>query len=203
MKKPRKNKREEALNICLRKICQNFRAPENLTVSQWADKNRRLSSENSAIPGRWRTSRTPYLKEIMNAFSDDRVRNIAVVASSQVGKTEAELNMIGYIIDEDPGPTMLVMPSKDMAEDYSKRRISPMIRDTPNLKRKVSDQKSRDSNNTIFKKVYPGGMLTMTGSNSPGPLAGTPARYVFVSFTISLTFMIISPRYQIQCPQEQ
>lgn len=179
MKKPRKNKREEALNICLRKICQNFRAPENLTVSQWADKNRRLSSENSAIPGRWRTSRTPYLKEIMNAFSDDRVRNIAVVASSQVGKTEAELNMIGYIIDEDPGPTMLVMPSKDMAEDYSKRRISPMIRDTPNLKRKVSDQKSRDSNNTIFKKVYPGGMLTMTGSNSPGPLAGTPARYVF------------------------
>ncbi|MCR4674056.1 MAG: phage terminase large subunit family protein [Lachnospiraceae bacterium] len=179
MKKKSSKKKKDALQNVFKDVCFYFKAPENLTVSQWADKHRRLSSENSAIPGRWKTSRTPYLKEIMNAFSDDKVRNIAVVASSQVGKTEAELNMIGYIIDEDPGPAMLVMPSKDMAEDYSKRRISPMIRDTPNLKRKVSDTKSRDSNNTIFKKVYPGGMLTMTGSNSPGPLAGTPARYVF------------------------
>lgn len=81
----------------------NFKPPEQLTVSDWSDKYRRLSAENSAEAGPWRTSRTPYLKEIMDAFTDPRVHRIAVVASSQVGKTEMEMNMMAYMIDIDPG----------------------------------------------------------------------------------------------------
>lgn len=161
------------------RICQVFKAPENLTVSKWADRYRMLSPENSAIPGRWRTSRTPYTKEIMDAFTDDDVRMIAVVASSQVGKTELELNMIGYMIDQDPGSALFIMPTDQVAKDYSKRRLAPMIRDTPCLRNKVAESKSRDSGNTITQKLYPGGMLTIFGSNSPANLAGTPARYVF------------------------
>lgn len=167
------------LNVTVRKAVSNFMPPEQLTVTEWADKYRRLSPENSAEAGRWRTSRTPYLKEIMDAFTDPNVHRIAVAASSQVGKTEMEMNMIAYMIDIDPGPAMFVLPTVDNGKDMSKRRIAPMIRDTKPLKIKVSSSKSRDSDNTLLKKAYPGGMLTITGSNSSASLASVPCRYVF------------------------
>lgn len=168
------------LNIVVGRSVSNFKPPEQLTVSEWADKYRRLSAENSAEPGKWKTSRTPYLKEIMDTFVDPNIHRIAVVASSQVGKTEMEMNMLGYVIDNDPGPMMFIMPNmKPNAEEFSKRRLAPMIRDTPHLRSKVSDVKAKDGNNTIFTKSYPGGLLTITGSNSPANLAATPCRYVF------------------------
>lgn len=167
------------LNKSVRKAVLNFKPPEQLTVSDWSDKYRRLSAENSSEAGPWRTSRTPYLKEIMDAFTDPRVHRIAVVASSQVGKTEMEMNMMAYMIDIDPGPAMFVLPTVDNAKDISKRRIAPMIRDTKPLQKKIATSKSRDSDNTLLKKAYPGGMLTITGSNSPAALASVPCRYVF------------------------
>lgn len=157
----------------------NFMPPPDITVSEWADANRRLSSENSAEAGRWRTSRTPYLREIMDAFTSPEVGKIVVTASSQVGKTEMLMNMLGYIVDVDPGPVMWCLPTVDNAEDFSKRRLEPMIRDTEPVRRKMSASKSRSSNNTILKKRFPGGMLTLVGSNSPANLAAVPARYVF------------------------
>ena len=97
-------KLNRAISGCLR--C--FKPPENLTVDQWADKYRRLSPESSAEAGPWRTKRTPYLAEPMKAFTDPRVRKIVMVAASQVGKSELEMNIIGYIIDQDPGITLKV-----------------------------------------------------------------------------------------------
>lgn len=167
------------LNKTVRRAVSNFKPPEQLSVVEWSDKYRRLSPENSAEAGPWRTSRTPYLREIMNAFTDPKVHRIAVGASSQVGKTEMEMNMIAYMIDIDPGPAMFVLPTVDNGKDMSKRRISPMIRDTRPLRKKVSASKSRDSDNTLLKKAYPGGMLTITGSNSSAALASVPCRYVF------------------------
>lgn len=175
----RKNDGNSTLNNTVRRAVSNFMPPEQLTVTEWADKYRRLSPEVSAEAGRWRTSRTPYLEEIMNAFTDPHVNRIAVAASSQVGKTEMEMNMIAYMIDIDPGPAMFVLPTVDNGKDMSKRRIAPMVRDTKPLKRKVASSKSRDSDNTLLKKIYPGGMLTITGSNSAASLASVPCRYVF------------------------
>ena len=77
--------------------------PDDLTVSEWAEQKRRLSAEASAEPGPWRNDRTPYLRDVMDSFSDPKVRHIVMVAASQVGKTEAELNIVGYIIDEEQG----------------------------------------------------------------------------------------------------
>lgn len=167
------------LNNTIKKAICFFNPPENITVSEWADKYRRLSAENSAEAGRWKTNRTPYLKEVMDAFTDPHVNHLVIVAASQVGKTEMLLNMLGYVIDIDPGPAMFVVPTLDNARDFTKRRVAPAIRDTKNLKDKVSNPKARDSSNTILKKKYPGGMVTFTGSNSPADLASVPARYVF------------------------
>lgn len=166
------------LNIAIAKALGAMKPPDDLTVTEWAERKRRLSSEASAEPGPWRTSRTPYLREPMNAFTDPKVRRIVMVAASQVGKSELENNIIGYIIDEDPGSILFIHPTTIDAKEYSKLRLAPMIRDCPTLKRKVSDPKSRDSNNTILQKTYPGGILTLCGSTEAHALASKPIRFV-------------------------
>ena len=167
------------LNAVLAKALRGLKPPENLTVSEWADKKRRLSSESSAEVGPWRTSRTPYLKEPMDAFTDPKVRHIVIVSASQVGKSETINNMLGYIIDQDPSSILFIHPNIVDAKDYSKLRIAPMIRDCKSLREKVSDPKSRDSANTIMQKSYPGGILTLCGSTEAHALASKPIRYIF------------------------
>lgn len=155
-----------------------FRPPRRRTVSQWADENRILVSDSSSEAGRWRTDRAPYQREIMDAFTDPRIYEIDVMASAQVGKSEIQLNMIGEAVDEDPGPMMYVQPTKEMAEDYSKRRIAPMISACPTLREKFYAAKGKDSNNTISMKLFPGGSLAIIGANSPTDLASKPIRYL-------------------------
>ena len=166
------------LNTAIAGAVKRFAPPESLTVDEWADKHRRLSPESSAEAGPWRTKRTPYLEEPMRAFTDPKVHKIVMVAASQVGKSELELNIIGYIIDQDPGSILYVHPTIDDARKFSRLRVAPMIRDSKPLKAKVHDVKAKDSGNTILQKSFPGGMLTLTGSNSASALASTPARYI-------------------------
>lgn len=177
MQTMRKRKRR-AIDVTMSRAFENYRPPEDLTVSQWAAKYRVLSRESSAEAGPWRNERTPYMVEPMDAITDPAVRHITVVASSQVGKSELELNAIGYIIDQDPGSILYIQPTIDDAKKFSRLRIAPMLRDSPRLRAKVSDVKSRDSGNTILQKTFPGGMLTIVGSQSPSALASTPARYI-------------------------
>lgn len=176
--KPTSKAAARKLNAAIGSAVRNFRPPEDLTVAEWADRHRRLSPENSAEAGPWRTARTPYLREPMEAFTDPKIRKIVMVAASQVGKSELELNVIGYIIDQDPGSILFVQPTLDDARKFSRLRVAPMIRDSKPLKAKVSDVKAKDSGNTILQKSFPGGMLTITGSNSASALASTPARYI-------------------------
>lgn len=156
----------------------NYRPPEDMTVSQWAEKYRVLSRESAAEAGPWRNSRTPYMVEIMDSFDDPRVHDIAVVAMSQTGKSELELNIIGKIIHQDPAPILYIQPDLTEARKFSTVRIAPMIRDCRVLRERVADVKSRDTRNTILQKSFPGGMLTMVGSQTPSALASMPVKNV-------------------------
>lgn len=149
-----------------------------MTVSQWADAERRLSPEASAEPGRWHTSRAEYLRGIMDAISDPAIRQVVVMSSAQVGKTEFILNVIGYHIDQDSAPILCIQPTLQMAQAFSKDRLAPMLRDTPVLQGKVKDPRSRDSGNTTLHKTYAGGHITIAGANSAAGLASRPVRIV-------------------------
>lgn len=166
------------INRTVRRAFSNYKPPEDITVSRWASKYRVLSRENAAEAGPWRNSRTPYLVEIMDSFTDPRVKKISVASGSQVGKSELLNNIMGYIIHQDPASTLFVQPTVDDAKKYSRLRIAPMIRDSDPLRERVADVKTRDSGNTMLQKKFPGGMLTMVGSNSPSGLASTPCKYV-------------------------
>lgn len=145
---------------------QQLSPPPKLTVSEWADRFR-VVSNYSAEPGPWRTDRTPYLREIMDCFSDPLVEKVVFQKCARIGGTEAGLNVVGYFIDQDPSSILIVQPTVDDAKDFSKEQLAPMITDTPALAGKVKDPRSRDSGNTVQSKVHPGGGLFLVGANSP------------------------------------
>lgn len=159
-----------------KKIAKIMAPPPNLTVSEWADQYRKLSAESSAEPGQWNTDRAPYQRAILNATSDRDTEVVIIQSSAQVGKTEIINNVIGYHIDYDPSPIMVLVPTVDLAKSFSKKRLAPMIRDTPVLAEKIQDSKSRDSDNTILEKGFPGGYVVLVGANSPSNLASRPIR---------------------------
>lgn len=154
--------------------------PPKLSVSQWADEYRHLSSEASAESGKWKTSRAEYQRGIMDAFSDPLIHTVVWMSSAQVGKTECLNNIVGYFIDQDPSPMLFLQPTLEMGQAWSKDRLAPMLRDSPALKGKVQDSKSRDSGNTILHKSFSGGHITIAGANSPASLASRPIRVVLM-----------------------
>lgn len=166
------------VSILARTIASKVAPPPDLTASEWADLYRRLSSEASAEPGRWRTDRTPYMREILDAINDPTVERIVIMSSAQVGKTELLLNAIGYFVDYDPAPMLLLQPTLEMAQTFSKDRLAPMCRDTPALRHKIQDAKAKSSGNTMLHKTFAGGHITMAGANSPASLASRPVRIV-------------------------
>jgi phage terminase large subunit GpA-like protein len=152
--------------------------PPDITVSQWADDNRRLSSESAAERGEWRTDRAPYQRAIMDALSPSHpCEQVVLMSGAQLGKTSILENFIGYIIDLDPGPVLLVQPREADCEAFSKDRLAPMLRDCGTLRGKVADARSRDSNNTILHKKFTGGSITMSAASSPAGLAMRSIRY--------------------------
>mgnify|MGYP002430087043 FL=1 len=149
------------------RIFKVLQPPPEMTLSQWADKFRRLSDGSSAEPGRWKTAKAPYQKEIMDAITDITIKKVVIMSAAQVGKTDAMvLNPIGYYVHYDPSPIMVIQPTIDMAEKFSKEKLSPMLRDTPVLADRINE-KSRNSGNTIMQKIFPGGFITIAGANSP------------------------------------
>lgn len=152
--------------------------PPDLSISEWADQYRRLSAESSASPGRWRTEMVEYLREPMDMVGHPKVRRITLMTSAQIGKSSFVENIIGYFMHQDPCPILMVNPTIDSAKMFSKERLAPMLRDTPVLRDRVKDSKSRDSGNTIGSKKFPGGNLSLVGANAPAGLASRPIRVV-------------------------
>ena len=157
---------------------QTWTPPKNLKISDWADTYRKLSPESSAEAGQWRTDRAEYQREIMDAFNDPDTQRIVFMKSAQVGATEILLNVIGYYIDQDPSPMLIMQPTLAMSQAFSKDRLSAMIRDSEKIRDCVKDARSRDSGNTVLSKKFAGGNLNIVGSNSAAGLASRPIRIV-------------------------
>lgn len=166
------------INAIVADFFLQFKPRPRLTVSEWADRYRHLSPESSAEPGKWQTGRTPYLKGIMDAANDPKIHTSVVMTCSQIGKSEALNNILFYHADQDPCAMLMIQPTLTDAEDYSKSRLAPSIRDSAVLKEIFGEEKSRKSTSTIMKKSFPGGRLVLVGANSPSGLSSKPIRVI-------------------------
>lgn len=162
-------------------IWREFFSPtEELTVTEWAELNRVLSGKDSAEPGPYRVARTPYAQEPMDCLSaHSAVEEVVLMWGAQTAKTTVGSNWIGYLADINPGPVMIVQPTIDMAKRYSRQRLVPMIEESPVLRSKVRENRSRDEANTTLLKEFPGGFLAIAGANSASGLRSMPVRDLF------------------------
>ena len=163
----------------IKDLMSHLRPPSNELPSVWSNKNRMLSPEAAAMPGKFRIEKTPYMREPMDASVDPECEGWCMIKSSQVAYSELLNCLIANRACVNPGPMMMMQPTLEMAEGYSKDRISPMIRDTAPLAALIDD-KSRTSGNTILHKSFPGGLLQLVGANSPSALASRPIRDLYV-----------------------
>lgn len=148
--------------------------PEQLTVSEWAEDYRVLDSKSSAMPGKWSNSITPYLVGIMDEFNNYETEEIIFCKPTQVGGTEALQNMIGYIVMQDPSPTMIVYPTDTLAKSISENRLQPALKATPEIKERFNE------NSPLLELQFEGMYLSLTGSNSPSGLASKPIRFLMM-----------------------
>lgn len=153
---------------------QFLKPPEQLTVSEWAEKYRILDNKSSAMPGPWSNDMTPYLVGVMDEFNNYETEKIIFVKPTQIGGTEALQNMIGYIVAQDPSPTMIVYPTETLAKSVSENRLQPMLKATPELRKRF------DENSQLLELQFDGMYLTLAGSNSPSSLASKPIRFLMM-----------------------
>jgi len=169
----------KALRIERRLRARLFAPPPKLTVSEWADLYRQLTGESSAEAGQWRTDRAPFQREIMDAVSDPTVERVVFVAPSQIGKSEMLMNVMGFYIDQDPSPMLMVRPGLDDARDFSEDRIKPMIAASPRLRSRMRrGDGRRNAGDKMLRKSFDGGHLTLVGANSATGLSSRPIRIV-------------------------
>lgn len=158
--------------------------PPKLTVSQWADATRLLPETSGARGARWRTDSVPYLRGIMDAVHEPGITKIAVMKCHQVGGSEAMHNVLGYFIEYDPCPMLFVHPTAHVADEWSKERLSDMVRSTPKLAEVVREKrtprgKGSEDGSTLQLKMFPGGFLALGGANTPNTFARRSVRVAF------------------------
>jgi phage terminase large subunit GpA-like protein len=167
------------LDACLELIWRGAAPRRALTVSAWADQHRELSGKQASERGRWRTSRTPFLREIMDCLSSSsRVHDIVVKKSSQVGVTELTVNWLGYIMEHSPAPTMVLMPTLEARDSWKVQKLNPLLTDTPIIRDLLGGVRSRDAANRQDLIDFPGGVLFLAGGNSPNSYAQRSVRYL-------------------------
>ena len=168
----------ERLALALRAYERNWAPKQHLTVSEWADANRVLSPVGSAEPGPWKTSRTPYLREIMDQLSENcPARLVVLMKSSQVGGTEVASNWLGYIMCYAKGPVAVVMPTEKSLNDWMSQKFDPMATDTPAVAGVIAKRSNASANNSAERKRFSGGILYAKTAGSTAELKSTSLRY--------------------------
>ena len=163
-------------------ILREFLAPPpSFSVTTWSESRRVLSGKDSSEPGPYRVARTPYAREPMDCLSQHSlIEEVVLMWGAQTSKTTIGSNWLGYLVDCNPGPVMIVQPTIDMAKRYSRQRLAPMIEESPVLRRKVRENRSRDDANTTLLKEFAGGFMAVAGANSAAGLRSMPVRDLFL-----------------------
>lgn len=172
---------KHSTDYCLDIVWKSAQPRKSLSVSEWADTYRELSGKQAGERGRYRTSRTPLLQEIMDCFSiNSRVTDIAIMKPSQYGASEAVNNIIGYTMDHAPCPIMVMLPTLESRDSWKAQKLNPLLQDTPVIRELLGGVRSRDSANRQDMIDFPGGILFLSGGNSPNSYAQKSVRIIIL-----------------------
>lgn len=156
------------------------RPPPRMSVPDWADTYRSLSTSAGAVGGPWQTHRVEVARGPMMAVTEPDVETITIMCCTQTMKTSVLENTLGYFAHLDPAPMLVLQPKDEMADAFSKERIAPMIASSPVLRAIMGDHRTRTGADTLRFKKFPGGFLAMASAGSPSNLAMRAIRVVLL-----------------------
>lgn len=160
-------------------ICHGIRPDPAMWVDEWSDEYMRIPRGNGAEPGKYRTDRTPFAREVMRCLSPEHpAKRVIAMVASQLLKTQVGINWLSASIHMAPGNMLVLLPSLGLAKRVS-GRIAKTIDEVPQLRERVAPARSRDSRNTLDTKEFSGGTMYITTAGSAANLAEIPARYVY------------------------
>ena len=146
---------------------RSFRFRRSLSAVDWSERIRRMGDGS-----KFRFSFAPYQREMTEAPFDPAVQETVYMMASRLGKTEVISNIIGHGTAERPRRILVMYPTISQAEKWSKETyMEELVSSTPELFELVGDGAGRrKSGNTILHKMFPGGLLSIFGANSPGEM---------------------------------
>ena len=170
---------------CLEAFSLGLKPDEDITFLDWANKYFYLPRESSSEYGRYRSSRTPMIEEILVELSPNSdTQEVVVMKPTQLAGTTAAIIFILASADIAPGPGMCIQPTGNLARSFSKKKlqtsINATIKGSGKLKGKISEQSGKDGSNTILEKTFPGGSWRIDGSNSPAVYRSESVRYIIL-----------------------
>ena len=180
-KQTRKERCDNLLRLFVDELIPLLAPPPDISIAEWADQNVWLGTDVTSQPGPWRTDFAPYQRGIMEAILEPNTERIVVMKAARIGITySAVLNPVGYYIDHNPGPLLVAYPTVDLAKKFSKKYLSPFLRDCKAISGLVASPRSRDGDNTMLLKMFKNGAgtLTLIGVNSPNAMRMDTARFV-------------------------
>lgn len=160
----------------LTSVRKGWTPPPRISVPDWADRYRKLAKEAGSTSGSWQTDTVEIARGPMLSVTESGVHTITVMCCTQLMKTALLENVFGYFAHLDPCPMLLLQPKEDAAEQFSKERITPLVRVTPVLRKIIGVSKQKTSKETLLYKSFPGGFMALAGAGSPDNLARRPIR---------------------------
>lgn len=150
-----------------------FKLPDKLSVSEWCNENIVLSPEFARESGPYRWQRTPYVKDLLDLYARPSIRHMVLKFATQTTKTQFAYNLITYIIDQDPYPTILMYPSDDECKVISRTRLQPQIEACMATAAKIPADRTKYQ---LQEMHFPGMILYLVSGHSVTGMAQRPAR---------------------------
>lgn len=164
----------------LRRVTRRFLPPPDLDPAEWAEQFRRMSSEETAYPGRFSFALVPYFRWFLERFAQPDVRKGVCRKSAQIGWTQAVIcNVLGWIVHIQRTTAIAMFPKEGAARNFDREKFAPMCDSTPEVGA-LLPTKSRQKDLTALFKKFPGGFIKFVGSNSIADVKSTSARRLFI-----------------------
>lgn len=89
--------------------------------SDWTPAAFRLSSDYEASAGPYDLGARPWWRDVLDLYDDPAVREVDIMASTQVGKTLAVIASILWVAEHQPAPGLVCLPDQGAAIEFRDR----------------------------------------------------------------------------------
>lgn len=155
---------------------QGWRVSAPMDPVAWAEAHFVIAETGAVRHRRFRLEDSPYLAEPMRDWADPRVSRVVLMFAGQSKKSTTLQMLLGWTVDQDPGPMLLVSDSRESVEDLVEGKLLAAFAASPRLSaHRLADPRAEQQRKVDFDTCR----MYRAGANSAGRLAMKSVRFGF------------------------